>query len=255
MQPIILYTKTDIGKERSSNEDSVASLIMNAKSFRNELNYGILVVADGMGGLKKGEVASEVAAKTFIESVTENIFHYSSINGKIRFEDVLTKAVEAANKKVWTISENHQGKIGTTLVGAIIADNHIYVINVGDSRAYLIKPNKSIQQITKDHSAVQEMLDNHIITKEQAINHPRRNILTKALGLSESVIPDFYEQDMRGETLMLCSDGLYGMLDENEITKTVNGSIYKTADDLISLANEHGGWDNISIAIARYSNS
>ena len=144
-------------------------------------------------------------------------------------------------------------RIGTTLVGAIIVDNHIYIVNVGDSRAYLIKPNKSIRQITKDHSAVQEMLDNNVITKEQAKNHPRRNILTKALGLSETVSPDIYEQYMGGETLMLCSDGLYGMLDEKEITKTVNGNIYKTADDLISLANKHGGIDNISVAIARYS--
>ena len=97
------------------------------------------------------------------------------------------------------------------------------------------------------------MLDNNVITKEQAKNHPRRNILTKALGLSETVSPDIYEQYMGGETLMLCSDGLYGMLDEKEITKTVNGNIYKTADDLISLANKHGGIDNISVAIARYS--
>ncbi len=253
MIPITLYTKTDVGKERISNEDSVASLIMNSQSSRTELNYGILVVADGMGGLKKGEIASEVATKKFIESVTENIFHYKADNGKIKFEEILTKAVEAANKEVWAISENHTEKIGTTLVGAIIIDKHIYVINVGDSRAYLIKPNKSIFQITKDHSMVQEMLDNKVITEEQAKNHPRRNILTKALGLTESVTPDFFEQDMGDETLMLCSDGLYGMLNDKEITKTVNGNIYKTADDLISLANKHGGIDNISVAIARYS--
>ena len=178
MLPITLYTKTDIGKERTSNEDSVASLIMNSQSFRSELHYGILVVADGMGGLDKGEVASEIATKKFIEAVTENIFHYTSDNGQIKFKEVLTKAVEAANKEVWAISENQSDRIGTTLVGAIIVDNHIYIVNVGDSRAYLIKPNKSIRQITKDHSAVQEMLDNNVITKEQAKNHPRRNILT-----------------------------------------------------------------------------
>ena len=254
MLPITLYTKTDIGKKRTSNEDSVASLILNSQSFRKEFSYGILVVADGMGGHEMGEVASEIAAKTFIETVAENIFKLAtSSNGIIKFADVLKKAVESANKKVWAISETQSNRIGTTLVGAIIFDNHIYIANVGDSRAYLIKPNKSIRQITKDHSAVQEMLDNHVITKEQAINHPRRNILTKALGLSESVTPDIFEQDMEGETLMLCSDGLYGMLDEKEITKTVNGNIYKTADDLISLANKHGGVDNISVAIARYS--
>ncbi|MFZ5940213.1 MAG: Stp1/IreP family PP2C-type Ser/Thr phosphatase [Bacteroidota bacterium] len=255
MLPIRLYTKTDIGKERTSNQDSVASLILNSQSFRNEVNYGILVVADGMGGLKKGEVASEVAAKKFIESVAESIFYYTSINDTIKFENVLTKAVKDANKEVWAISENQQGNIGTTLVGAIIVDNHIYIVNVGDSRAYIINPNKSLRQITKDHSAVQVMLDNKIITKEQAINHPRRNILTKALGLSETVTPDIFEQEIDDETLMLCSDGLYGMVDEKEIIKTVKGNIYKTANDLISLANRRGGIDNISVAIARYSAS
>jgi len=251
--PITLFAETNIGKERETNEDSVAFLLLNSQSFNNEMNCGILAVADGMGGLDKGEVASEVATKKFIEAVTENIFHYSSDNGRIRFKEVLVKAVEAANKEVWAISENHPDRIGTTLVGAVIFDKHIYIVNVGDSRAYLIKSNKSIHQITKDHSAVQEMLDNKVITKEQARNHPRRNILTKALGLSETVSPDIYEQEMDDETLMLCSDGLYGMLDEKEIAKTINGNIYKTANNLISLANKHGGVDNISVAIARYS--
>lgn len=253
MLPITLYTKTDIGKERTTNEDSVASLIMNSQSFKKELNYGILVVADGMGGHEMGEVASEVAAKKFIEEVTENIFHFKADNGNIKFGEVLKKAVNAANREVWSISENQSSRIGTTLVGAIIVNNHVYVVNVGDSRAYLIKPSKSILQITKDHSAVQEMLDGKMITKEQAKNHPRRNILTKALGMSENVTADIYEQDMKDDTLMLCSDGLYAMLDDEEITNTMNGNIYKSADALITLANKHGGVDNISIAIARYS--
>ena len=128
-----------------------------------------------------------------------------------------------------------------------------YIVNVGDSRAYLIKPNESIKQLTKDHSAVQEMLDAKIITEEQAKNHPRRNVITRALGLSETIEVDIFEQDLTDETLVLCSDGLYDMLDENEIKTTVNGSIYKSTDDLISLANKHGGTDNISIAMARYS--
>ncbi len=253
MLPITLFTKTDIGVKRTTNQDSVASLMLNTQSFRNQVNCGIIVVADGMGGLESGEVASELAAKTFIEKVTENILSYSINEGAINFKEVLLNAVDIANKEVWAISRNHSDRIGTTLVGAIIFENHAFIVNVGDSRAYLIKPNKTIHQITKDHSAIQEMLDSKIITKEQAINHPRRNILTKALGLSENVAPDIFVQDMNDETLMLCSDGLYGMLNEDEITKMVNGNIYKTADDLISLANKHGGNDNISVAIARYN--
>jgi len=253
MYSISLCAKTDIGKERVTNEDSVASLIMNSQSFRNKLNYGILVVADGMGGLEKGEVASEIASKKFIEVVSDNIIYSTIYNGNFKFQEILTKAVEEANKAVWTISENQVDKIGTTLVGAIIIDKHVYIANVGDSRAYLIKPKKSIFQITKDHSVVQEMMDNKVITKEQAKNHPRRNLLTRALGLSENVKTDIFENGFYDETLLLCSDGLYGMLDEKEISKTVKANINKTVDDLISLANKKGGIDNISVAIARFN--
>ena len=251
MLPISLHTKTDIGKERNSNEDSVASLILNTQNSRNEIHYGILVVADGMGGHDLGEVASEIAAMKFIEEVANNIFRYTNSNGKIKFEEVLSKAVDLANKEIWAISKNQPQHLGTTLVGAIIADKHIYIANVGDSRAYLIKPNKPIQQITKDHSAVQEMLDNNVITKEQAKNHPRKNILTKALGLTEKVTPDIFVEEMNGCTLLLCSDGLYNMIDDDGIIKSVNGNIHESVEKLISLANRNGGLDNISVALAR----
>ena len=124
-------------------------------------------------------------------------------------------------------------------------------MNVGDSRAYLVKPQKTITQITKDHTAVQAMLDSKIITKEQAKNHPRRNIITKAMGLATKVAPDIYEEEMEDRTLLLCSDGLYNMVEESEITKTVSGNLYSSAVSLISLANEHGGLDNISIVLAQ----
>ncbi len=253
MLPITLYTKTDIGKERTSNEDSVAALIMNSQSFKKQLNYGILVVADGMGGLDKGEVASELATKTFVEVISENMTHFTRENNDVKFEEILKKAVDSANKEVWALSQNQPNQVGTTLVGAVIFDKHIYIVNVGDSRAYLIKSDKSIRQITKDHSVVQAMLDNNVITKEQAKKHPRRNILTKALGLSENIAPDIFMQNIKDETLMLCSDGLYDMLDEQEILQTINGNIYQAAEDLISLANKHGGTDNISVAMAKYN--
>ncbi|MDO9392137.1 MAG: protein phosphatase 2C domain-containing protein [bacterium] len=251
MQTIILYTKTDIGKERTTNEDSVASSFINSQSFRNGISYGVLAVADGMGGHEMGEVASEIAAKKFIIDVAENILINTADNIDIKFEEILSKAVETANKEVWLISKNQSNRIGTTLVGAIIANNFAYVVNIGDSRAYL-KNKKSIIQITKDHSVVQEMLDGNMITKEQALNHPRENLLTKALGLTEEVKPDFFKQDLKDATLLLCTDGLYRMLNDKEISKTMNGNIYKSANALISLANKHGGIDNVSVAIAKY---
>lgn len=247
---ITLFAETDIGKERETNEDSVASLLINSQSSNKELNCGILVVADGMGGHEMGEVASDLASKKFIEATVQNILLASEKNKKINFSEILLKSVDVANKEVWNLSGGRGNSAGTTLVGAIIVNNHIFIVNVGDSRAYLVTPHKSITQITKDHSAVQEMLEANIITKEQAKNHPRRNIITKALGLTKEVTPDIFEVDMKDKTLLLCSDGLYSMVDEQEIAKTINGNIYDSAEDLISLANRHGGLDNISVALA-----
>ena len=253
MQPLILYAKTDIGKQRLINEDSVAFELLGTQNVKTESNYGILVVADGMGGHDKGEIASDVATKQFIKKVREAM-QKKSDKSDIEYKKILKSAVNAANKEVWKISKQEPNRIGTTLVAAIIVKDNVYIANVGDSRAYLVKPNKYIRQITKDHSAVQEMLDANIITKEQAKNHPRKNVITKAIGISEQIIPDIYEQKISNETLVLCTDGLYGMIEEDDIIKTVNNNIFKSIDALISLANKQGGQDNISIAIAKYGN-
>ena len=248
---ITIFAETDIGMERKTNEDSVASLVFNTKSFSKNLDCGILVVADGMGGHDFGEVASDIASKIFLEETIQNILICSEKNETINFSNILLNAVEAANNKVWEISKNKNNSIGTTLVGAIIVGNKIFIVNVGDSRAYLVAPLESIVQITKDHSVVQEMIDANVITKEQAKIHPRRNIITKALGLSNIIVPDIFETEINNETLLLCSDGLHGMVREEEIIKTINGNIYNSVEDLIMLANKNGGYDNISVALAR----
>ncbi len=251
IQSLSIFAETDIGKERKTNEDSVASLILTAKSFKKSFDCGILVVADGMGGHDFGEVASGIASKKFIEDTIQNILFFSEKNEKIDFSKILLHSIKAANKEVWKLSKYQTKQIGTTLVGAVIVDNNVFIVNVGDSRAYLVIPQKSIKQITKDHSVVQEMIDANVITKEQAKIHPRRNIITKALGLSEEITPDIFEVEINNQTLLLCSDGLHGMINEDEIVKTVNGSIYNSVEDLIMLANKHGGHDNISVALAR----
>jgi serine/threonine protein phosphatase PrpC len=253
IRPITLFTQTNVGKERDNNEDSVASLVLNANSSKKEFDCGILVVADGMGGHEMGEVASDIAVKTFVEKVLHNILHSSKDKSKIDFSEILEKSVIAANKEVINMAGGKSNRMGTTLVGAIIFDNRAYIANVGDSRAYLVKSKKSLIQITKDHSAVQAMLDANIITKEQAKNHPRKHIITKSLGLNEEIRPDIFEQNLDDGVLLLCSDGLFNMVDDEDIIQAVNGNIYNTAEDLITLANKHGGLDNISVGLASYN--
>ena len=250
-QPLSIFSDTDIGNERKINEDCVATLMLNAKSFNNNFDCGILVVTDGMGGHDFGELASNIASKKFMEDTIQHILLCSEKNETINFSKILLHSVEVANNEVWKISKQNINQIGTTLVGAIIVDNKVFIVNIGDSRAYLINPQKSIKQITKDHSVVQEMVDANMITKEQAKIHPRRNIITKALGLSEQIIPDIFEEEINDQTLLLCSDGLHGMVEESEIIKTVNGSVSQSVENLIILANKHGGYDNISVALAR----
>lgn len=253
LHQITLYAQTNVGKKRDNNEDSVASLQLNSVSSKKEFDCGILVVADGMGGHEMGEVASDIASKTFVEEVLHNILHSSEDKSKIDFSDILERSVMVANKKIISASEKAAHHMGTTLVGAIIIDNRVYIANVGDSRAYLVKSKKSLFQITKDHSAVQEMLDAKIITEEQAKNHPRKNIITKSLGLTEDIRPDIFEENLDDGVLLLCSDGLFNMVDDIDIIKTVNGNVYNSVEDLIALANKHGGLDNISVAIASYN--
>jgi len=252
MRPITLYTTTDIGKVRNTNEDSVASLLINNHSFNSDASFAILVVADGMGGHELGEVASDIASKKFIEVVTDSIFSSLKNRANVEIEEIIKKAVFLANKEVWDLSKKNSDSIGTTLVGAVLSNNNVFIANVGDSRAYLINPHKSLIQITKDHSVVQDMLDANIITKEHAKNHPRKNLLTRALGLSEDIQPDIFKKEIENEIILLCSDGLYGMLDDSEILNTFNGNVFKSATNLISTANNNGGIDNISVALACY---
>lgn len=248
-----VYSLTDTGKRRVNNEDSIASLVINFQSFNKKLNYGILVVADGIGGREIGEVASDIATRKFIKEVVNNTLIFSERNESINFSEILLKSVEVVNSEIWKLSEEKIKPIGTTLVGAVIVGNHIYIVNIGDSRAYLINPQKSITQITKDHTVVQEMLDAKIITQEQAKSHPKRNILTRALGLRQDARPDIFEEDIKNKILLLCSDGLCSMLDDGEIAKTINGNLCKSSLELISIANQHGGLDNISVALAHSS--
>lgn len=252
MRPLVLYTKTDIGKVRKNNEDSVASVMMNYQSFGMELNYAVLVVADGMGGHELGEVASATASEKFIETITESIFSSWHNSEKIKFREILLKAVEEANNEVWKISVHRPNRIGTTLTGAIISGNYVAVVSVGDSRAYLVIPSTSILQLTKDHTAVQEMVDAGMITRKAAKSHPQKNILTRSLGTTPFVKPDVFEANLQENILLICSDGLHGIIDDDEICNAISIDLVKTSDTLIDLANNSGGFDNVSVALAGY---
>lgn len=232
----LLGIETDVGNKRIYNEDSVG--------YYEEGNLGIYIVADGMGGHNAGEVASKLTRDTIINYVIEHGREASQ-------EEVLKNAINMANLKVYResiLNDEYKG-MGTTIVGAFIIGEELTIANVGDSRAYILKDDNLIK-ITKDHSLVQELLDNGTITKEEALNHPNKNVITRAVGTSSAVEADYYKLDIRDiSKVILCSDGLTNEISEEEILSILISNSENQSQQLIERSKENGGRDNISVII------
>jgi serine/threonine protein phosphatase PrpC len=238
---MILYAKkSDTGKRREKNEDYC--YIPDGSG-----PYGLAIVADGIGGYRGGEIASELATKV-ICSMIKNAGDLSDENA----DEVIYEAVNAANTTINDFSTDNEffGGMGTTFVAALRVGGDMKIINIGDSRAYKYN-NGSLEQVSIDHSLVQELIDARKITKQQGRQHPRRNIITKALG-DEMAMPDIFDITFeKGEIILLCSDGLTDMIDDDEIAEIIKSSKYieDAAEKLVERANEAGGYDNISCVL------
>ena len=240
---------TDIGKVRDHNEDAVAS----------DLSIGLLVLADGMGGYKAGEVASEMAVLLVASIITQAMqdeFHKELDKSDLFPEShMLRSAVEQANAAIYQVSQDEPqcAGMGTTLVAGVFTNNKLVVGHIGDSRMYRLRGG-ALMQLTEDHSLVQEQINAGLITKEQAQTSSNKNLVTRALGIEPEVELELQVLDVEvGDYYLLCSDGLSDMLSDAEIAETLrqaNGNITHAANRLIHLANEHGGVDNISVMLA-----
>ncbi len=224
-----------IGMKRTNNEDAI---------YVNE-QKNLYVVADGMGGCNAGEVASNTAISIFVEAMekTEN-------------EEILDRmmfATRACNQIVYQKAKNNieYTDMGTTLVAACIEKEKVFIIYVGDSRAYRFRDNE-LCQITTDHSYVMELVKIGSITKEEAEVHPKKNIITRAIGVREDVEPDIVIADIKeGDKILLCTDGLSNMVSNKEMEKilTTECSTEEKVKKLVLLANHKGGLDNISLIL------
>ena len=229
-EPVAFGSRTDVGRVREHNEDSLF------------VAPPLFVVADGMGGHAAGEVASELA----IQTISDLAPAYP--NGPM-----LGMAVETANQVVYKAAQENDRRtgMGTTVTAAMVMGGRLVIAQVGDSRAYLLSGGR-LQQLTRDHSLMAEMIEAGQITPEEARVHPKRNFITRALGTAPTVHPDLYELNVSpGDRLLLCSDGLCGMLDDEAITKILGA--YRNpqlcADELVNAANEAGGHDNITAVV------
>jgi serine/threonine protein phosphatase PrpC len=236
---------TDVGRKRPHNEDYVEFYVPPDPEQRARKG-AIYLVADGMGGHQAGEVASQGAVELVVHQ------YYSDPDPDVGAS--LVRAIRAANKQIHGQAQADPSKsgMGTTLVAAVVLGRKVYVANVGDSRAYLIN-RTGITQITEDHSWVEEQVRAGLLTPEQARKHPQRNLVTRALGSKPTVEVDLFEGEMgSGDTLLLCSDGLTGRVQDQEIAATVREHLPMEATRLlVAQANERGGNDNITVLIVR----
>jgi PPM family protein phosphatase len=252
--PFRVVSCQSTGMERSHNEDTLFVFQTYLDGIDNGMSLGLYLVADGMGGHQNGEVASHLAAQGAGQFLMEQLVNPLIFEHKgFKEEDIsalLTQAVEQAQSLV---RQRVPGG-GTTLTLALIMGDRVFTAHVGDSRLYLIRKDGFLSLQTKDHSLVKRLVDLGEITEAEAAVHPQRNVLYKALGQSDALVPDLDQFKIAPEEgLLLCSDGLWGLVNDQKIKMTLssNTDLNKAACELVRLANEAGGPDNISVIIVK----
>lgn len=238
------WSLTDQGRVRSQNQDACSFLQFQLGDGTEVL---AAVVCDGMGGAKAGNIASKIGVETFMEELRKDFYAPSVTDVQILC------AVKAANRLIYEKAQSdpdYEG-MGTTLVAAVTDGIRVTVANVGDSRCYLIRDG-GIQQLTKDHSVVEDMVDRGEIERADAWKHPRRNYITRALGAEEQVDCDLFFRDLEpGDVLLLCSDGLSGVVNAQELLFEVvyGGELETAAERMVNIALERGAPDNVTALI------
>lgn len=235
------YYLTDPGKVRDHNEDSVII-------SENRIGEVFMAVADGMGGHKAGEVASSIA----ISHIGKRFREMGSVGNKEDAIAWIKEVVSEANNLIYKYTEEHPEStgMGTTLVMTLFTKDFLLFGNIGDSSGFVIK-NKKLHKVTNDHTLVNLLVKSGELTEEEAKEHPRKNVLMKALGAQTTVEMDIFDVETDIEGILLCSDGLTGMLEKEQIEKVLgeNLTIEEKLRKLIYKSNNRGGSDNISIAL------
>jgi serine/threonine protein phosphatase PrpC len=243
--------RTDTGRVREHNEDSV---------FANA-RHGLAILADGMGGYQAGEVASQMAT-TLLANGLQTAFAVTaphtpdSLAGDPFAKRCLSEQIARVNSAIFDAAESNEQfrGMGTTLLAAVFCDDKAIVAHVGDSRLYRLRGEK-LTAITRDHSLLQEQIDQGLVTPEDARHAQNRNLVTRAMGVNDDVEAELHVHPVRpGDLYLLCSDGLYDMLDEAEIQHTLEmfgANLELLVTELIRMANDNGGEDNVSVVVVK----
>lgn len=242
---------TDVGQKRDHNEDAVAS----------DVEMGLVVLADGMGGYQAGEVASEIAVLIIVAELKEAMLglqpgRLDAVSGMQAESQLVYDAVAKANDSIYSVSQSQPqcAGMGTTLVVGLFTNDKILVGHIGDSRMYRLRDDE-FSQVTEDHSVLQEQIKSGLITPEQAKVSNNKNLVTRALGIAPAVELELHEYDVQvGDIYLLCSDGLSDLVADEDIhltLSTLSANLELAANQLIQMANDNGGKDNISVILAR----
>ena len=248
--------QVDKGQERARNEDNVRVATVQLGDEEDGQAMGVYAVADGAGGHPAGNVASRITAYTATRQLTAHADEASE-EWPPDYQEWLHNAVSLANRVLVTLNRKQDTRrdMLTTLVLAAVVGNEAHIVNVGDSRAYVIQET-GIHQITKDHSFAQLLVDEEVIQPEDAADHPRKNVLTQAMG-QDRLTADLYGVTLKDDDyLLLCSDGLWGELDDDQIWQIVrqSASVQTACQNLVDAANIAGGQDNIAVVLVQINN-
>jgi protein phosphatase len=246
---------TDVGLQRDHNEDAIAS----------DDTMGFVVLADGMGGYKAGEVASEIAVLSITAELTESLANrhlgkFDTTLGKQPEAQLILDAVKSANEVIYSVSQTQPkcAGMGTTLVVSVFTNNKLLVGHIGDSRMYRLR-DQILSPITEDHSLLQEQIIAGLITEEQAKYSANKNLVTRALGVNPEVDLELNEYDVEvGDIYLVCSDGLTDLVDDEVIQTAINQympDMNVAAKRLVQMANENGGKDNVSVILVKVNAS
>jgi protein phosphatase len=242
---LVVGARTDVGCVRTRNEDCIFTEPLDSPQAKEHGWVG--VVADGLGGHPSGDLASRLAAQT-----TRDVFYKRS---RETIGERLRAAVEKANDVIVNTAqvETQHTDMASTITAAVIHGASVFIAQVGDSRGYLIR-NGRVRRVTRDHTLVDELVRGGELTSEQALHHPQRNVITRALGVKSTVEVDIFEEQLHdADVVLLCSDGLYRMVEDAEIARALIAEPQQAAETLVALANQRGGPDNISVVAVRIS--
>jgi PPM family protein phosphatase len=253
-QQLIVGTGQSVGKQREHNEDSLLAITSTISGSNGNVPFGLYIVADGMGGHQYGEVASNSAIRVIAGDVMRTFHSYLFNLPTQPLQESLQEIMEAAIKNAHRTVQKDAPGSGTTVTAALVLGQQVTIAHIGDSRAYAVYPDRRIETVTRDHSLVKRLEELGHLSKDEAANFPHRNVLIRALGQGEVLEADIFTIPFpRPGYLILCSDGLWGVISDQEISRTIveAPTLHRACQNLVEAANLAGGPDNITLILVQ----